>query len=231
MENLKRIDWVKWVIITVGVWLIIYPHPYKALVTILVIAPMITLIIHGIVGNRPSISVLFDGVLDNKSSFSPITHFCWSFVLLGFRVFMDYDPENMFVMMGVGLVSAFIPCLLLLSTHRLADKKDEMAGSNYVLVGVMLLFYSPTSMFAINCVYDNTEPHKYQVKVIDKHSSRSSSKSGGDYHLKVTSWTHNSESISIEVSSDKYSDVEEGDTVIVHARDGLFGVGWYYIEP
>ncbi|NOS56514.1 MAG: hypothetical protein HOP37_09705 [Cyclobacteriaceae bacterium] len=230
MENLKRIDWVKWLIITLGVWLIIYPHPYKALVTILVIVPMITLFIHGIVGNRPSISALFDGVLDNKSSFSPITHFCCSFILLGFRVFMDYDPENMFVMMGVGLVSAFIPCLILLSTHKLADKKDEMAGLNYVLLGLMLLFYPPTSMFAINCVYDNTEPHTYQVKVIDKDKSRSSSKSGGDYYLKVTSWTHNSEPISIEVSSDKYSDVEEGDTVIVHARDGLFGVGWYYIE-
>jgi hypothetical protein len=143
---------------------------------------------------------------------------------------MDYDPENMFVLIGIGLLSAFIPCMLLLLTHKLADKNDEMAGLNYVLLGVILLFYAPTSMFAINCVYDNTEPHVYPVMVIDKDKSRSSSKSGGDYYLRVTPWTDQSEPISIEVSANTYSNVDKGDSVIVYTRDGLLGVGWYYIE-
>ncbi len=230
MEYLKRIDWVKWFIIVLGALLIFYPSPYRVLVTLLVITPMITLIIHGIIGKRPSISTLFDGVLNNESSFSPVIHLVFSTVLLGFRIFLDYDPESMFVVMGVGLVSTFISSIFLLLTHKLADRKDDMAGLNYTLLGLLLLFYSTTSMFAINCVYDNSEPHKYQVKVIDKDKTRSSGKSSGDYHLKVTSWSHHSEPVSVEVSSDKYGEVEVGDTVIVHARDGLFGVGWYYVE-
>ena len=56
MTALKKIDWVKWFIVVLGVWLFIYPHPYKVLVTLLVVVPLITLIIHGVIGSRPSIS-------------------------------------------------------------------------------------------------------------------------------------------------------------------------------
>jgi hypothetical protein len=230
MENLKRIDWVKWFIIALGAWLIIYPHPYKALVTLLVIVPLITLIIHGIIGKRPSITALIDDALSNKSSFSPITHLFCSSLLLGFSVFMDYESENMFVMMGVGLLATLVMSLLVLLTCKLEEMKDDLAGINYMIFGVTLLFYSPTAMFAINCVYDNTEPHTYQVKVIDKSSTGGLSKAGKDYHLKVTSWNNNTEPINIEVSLGKFHDVKAGDVVKVHVRDGLFGVGWYYIE-
>ncbi len=230
MTDLKKIDWVKWFIIALGVWFVIYPQPYKALVTLLVLLPLSTIIIHGVIGRRPSISTLLDGVLDNKSSFSPITHALCAMIPLGFRVFMDYDPENMLVMIGIGLASTFASYLLVLSTHKHADKHDDSAGLNYVIIGALLLFSSSTSMFAINCVYDNTEPHQYQVKVVDKYSSRASSKSGADYNLKVTSWKKHSEILTIEVPSEKYNSVEKGDEVKVHVRDGLFGVGWYYIE-
>jgi hypothetical protein len=230
MENLKKIDWFKWLIITLGVWLIIYPHPYTALVTLLVFVPLITLSIHGIIGRRPSISTLFNGVLNNQSCFSPVTHLFCSFFLIAIRVFIDYDTENLLVFMSVGLLSTIVLVILLFLTHKLADKEDDTAAPNYVILGLLLLFYSPTSMFAINCVYDNSEPKTYQVRVIGKTKSSIRSKGGSDYHLKVTSWTNDIDPVSIEVPSDKYYDVEEGDDVKVQVRNGLFGVGWYYIE-
>jgi hypothetical protein len=228
MTFLKKIDWVKWFIIVLGVWLFIYQHPYKILVTLLVIVPLITLIIHGVIGSRPGISTLFNGVLNNKSTFSPVTHIGIATMALGYRVFTDYDAENTFKLLGVGLVATFALILLLFATHKLAVSKDD--SFNFIFFAPLLLFYAPTSMFAINCVHDNTEPHVYQVKVVDKSSSKSS-RSDGTHHVKVTSWIPNAEPVGIEVSLDTYHDVEEGDLVNVHVRDGLFGVGWYYVEP
>ena len=225
-EDLKQIDWIKWLIIALGVWLFFYPHPYTILVTTIVAIPLITLIIHGIRGRRPSLATLFDGIMDNKSRFSPLTHALCSTLAIGFRIFLDYDPENMFEMMGVGVLAILPLTLLLFITHKPVDKNDEPA-TYYVLLALLLLFYTPTSTFAINCLHDNTEPHVYNVKVVSK--SKSSSKSDADLYIDVASWTNHPDPVSIQVSPDKYYDVEEGDLVNVHVRDGLFGIGWWYV--
>jgi multisubunit Na+/H+ antiporter MnhG subunit len=226
MQELKKIDWVKWIIIALGAWLLVYPKPYKVLVTLLVVIPLITLIIHGVIGRRPTVSSLFDGLLDNQSSFSPVAHLTIAMVLLGFRVFIDYDPESMLRLLGVGLVSTFALCLLLLATHKIVTKEDDL--SHFVMLSFLLLFFAPTSMFAINCVYHNTQPQVHQVKVLEKY--RPTSKPDADYYLKVASWLPDSEPVSIEVSLDKYYNAKEGDLVNVHVGEGLFRVGWYYIE-
>jgi|JI9StandDraft_1071089.scaffolds.fasta_scaffold165394_2 hypothetical protein len=226
ISNLKKIDWVKWIIIILGAWLLIYPKPYKVLVTLLVSIPLITLIIHGIMGKRPGISTLFQGLLNGASNFSPMTHMCFATILLGFRVFMDYDSESMLVFIGVGLVATLLLSLLLLSTHKPEGTEDD--SFHFSILALLFLFYAPTAMFGANCVYDNTESQLSQVKVIEKF--RPTSSIDADYYLKVSSWSVNPEPIDIEVSFDKYHNAKEGDIVDVHVGKGLFGVGWYRVE-
>ncbi len=223
-----KIDWTKWLLIVLGIWLFLYPHPYKFLVTLLVVIPLITLIIHGAIGKRPRVSTLFEGISDNQSTFSPVTHLLCSTLALGFRIFLDYDPENMFVMLGIGALAIIPLAALVFVTHKPADPSDKSTTTSYVLLTLLLLFYSPTATFAINCVHDNSEPHVYPVKVISK--SRSSSKGDADLYLDVESWKGDSEPVSIQVPSEKYYAAEEGSLVNVHVRDGLFGIEWWYVE-
>lgn len=225
MEKLKTIDWVKWIIAGLGVWLFVYPIPYNLLATLLVVIPLLTLVAHGVAAGRPGISTLFDGVMNNQSRFSPITHMIFAAVPLGFRIFRDYDPAHMGTVVLAGLAAALVVFLLVVATHRVAEPKKE--PMNFFILGFVLLVYAPASMFTVNCLYDNHPPTRHQVDVLEKY--RPSSKADADYYLRVSSWDTGSEPVSIEVNPEQYHQSNAGDRVDIYVGEGLFRVGWYRV--
>lgn len=228
MKSILKIDWILLMIGALAIWITVYPYPLEFLTGGLIVLPIISILIHGMRG-RPSLSVLVENFFDKKSfKSSPLGHLALAGVALGYRVFESYEPDSFSKIIISGSAATLMMAALLFATHKQANLKEGLGGISYFLIFLVLLFYSPTAMFAINCVYDYTSPNVYEVTVVD--TGRRTTQSGQTYTVKVTPWGDRTEPERVEVTPELYFDSEDGDKLNIKEKPGVFHVPWFYVE-
>lgn len=220
-----KLDWLEWIAIGLSLWFMFYPHPYKALFTVVLLLPILGLIINGI--SRPSLASLI--TITKKEDDIDVADFIdFPAIAISFRVLIDYEYESFFSIIKVGTVG-FIICLVLLSlTHKRIDhgNKDRFWMSLLIIANIALYSYAAT--YGINCVYDTSEAKIYHTKVLGKSISRG--RRSTTYYLRVKPWGTHREAEKISVALSQYSATSIGQTVNIDYKKGLLGIPWYFIE-
>lgn len=227
MAKLFNIDWILWIILLLGAWLILYPHPYELLVGSLVTLPILSMIFHSRKG-RPPLDLLTHDLFANKTSASPLGHLIAAILVLGYGVFPKYEIESFSSLLVPNAIAFGLMLILIMVTRNpLNDKKDDFRVWRYTFIALSLLAFGFVSTFAINCVFDSSEPEVFDVAVMDVSSPTSNSRST---FIQVTQWGDYAEPMKIEVGLDQYGDMEIGMPVKVNLKKGLFNIQWYYVS-
>ncbi len=206
-----------------------YPQPYKILFTILLLIPILGIILNGING-RPSIASLVEITKENnKTKKYDVADFidiaAWIILL---RVVLDYEFENFYSLLIPGILGFCLVIILLLATHKIIEKTNKNKTWIYLSLIFNVFIYSFAGVYGINCVYDNSKPKIYELKVVDKDISRG--RRFTTYNLKVEPWGHHYDTENISVSKEQYDETFVGQTVKIDLKEGLFKIPWYYVE-
>lgn len=224
--TLHKLDWLEWASIASGIWLLVYPYPYRLVFTIVLIIPILGLILNGV--SKPSLASLVSlSFAKGQRDYDLADFIELPGLFLAVRVLLDFEFESFFSILKVGTVGFVLMLILLGITHKDLDKKHHHQGLIYLVVVGNIALYSYAATYGVNCVYDISRPEVYNAKVIKK------SVSGGKrtrYYLKVEPWGHHNDPERISVSKEKYYATEEGKTVTIGYKEGLLGIPWYYIE-
>lgn len=224
-----KLDWLEYITIGLALWLVLYPYPYKVLFTILLIIPILGIILNGING-RPSIASLVEITKDDhKSKEYDVADFidiaAWAILL---RVVLDYEFDNFYSLIIPGVLGFILILVIILLTHKIIEKTNKNKTWIYLSLVFNIFIYSFAGVYGINCVYDNSKPEIYEVKVIDKKISRG--RRSTTYNLKIQPWGHHYDSENIAVSKEQYEETYIGETVKIDLKKGVFNIPWYYVE-
>jgi hypothetical protein len=219
-------DWLEWLTGGLCIWLLIYPHPYTLVFTLVLTIPVIGLIVTGI--SRPSIASLVSiSVQDGKNKYDLADFIEFPGLIILLRVLLDFQFESFYSILKVGTIGFVILLVVLLVTHRLIQDSDNNKWVIYLSVIGNIAIYSYAGTYGVNCVYDNSNPKVYPTKVIGKSISYGKHTT---YYLKVEPWPLGSGSKEISVPSSQYNEIEIGQTVSIDYKKGLLGIPWYYVE-
>ncbi len=225
-----KLNWLEYVTLGIGMWFLFYPHPYKWVFTLLLCMPILGLVLNGLTG-RPSIASLVEVSLDkdgtDKYDVADFIDIAAWIILL--RVLLDFEFDNVYSLIIPGAVGFILLLILLMVTHRLIDHSTKSKAWIYCSLIFNVFLYSIGATYAANCVYDESPPQVYDVKVVDKRIT-TSSKGRKTYYFKVTPWGHHYDKEEISVTEEQYNQIDRGQTVMVDLKEGLFGIAWYYIE-
>ncbi len=224
-----KLDWLEYLTIGLALWFMFYPHPYKILFTILLIIPIFGIILN-VINGRPSIASLVEITKENnKSKKYDVADFidvaAWIILL---RVILDYEFENFYSLIIPGILGFIIIIILLLTTHKIIEKTNKNKTWIYLSLTFNIFIYSFAGVYGINCIYDDSDPKVYDVKVLDK--SISKGRRSTTYNLKIQPWGHHYDSENISVSKEQFDETFVGETVKIDLKQGLFNIPWYYVE-
>ncbi len=224
-----KLAWLEYLSIAMAAWFIFYPYPYKIVFTILLILPIVGLILNGL-NNRPSIASLVKITKNDDGSYEyEIADFidviAWVILL---KVIFKYEFESIYSLAITGGVAACLMLILLYATHQFSTN-EKFKRSIYFRMILNILIYSYGATYGVNCIFDNSNPKKYEVTVIDKRT-RTSSKSGDTYYLKVNPWGHHYDNEEISVSLSDYESTNIGNKVEIDLKEGLLGIPWFYVD-
>lgn len=79
----------------------------------------------------------------------------------------------------------------------------------------------------INCHYDESQPDKYNVTVLDKKIEKG--KNSTTYSLTISPWKSDSVQSKVSVSRDFYERTNQHDEIHVYQQSGLLGIPWFYL--
>lgn len=210
----------------ISAWFWIFPFPYEVLLIVLVALPFIGIVVNGI--ERPSITTLVNfrenGDVD-VADFIDLP----AWVIL-YRVVLDYNVDSFSAIAVSGSVMLVLILLVILLTHspKFPDKIPKKATVLVALI-INLALYSYSSVVALNCRFDFSEPILYSTTVIDKHIS-SGTKRPTLYYLKVRPWGPHKEEETVRVPSYQFWGAAIGDSVSINYHEGLFGIKWYDVD-
>lgn len=225
-----KLNWLEYLTIGLGLWFIFYPKPYLILFTALLCMPIIGLLLNGLNG-RPSIASLVEIYKDknghDKYDVADFIDLAAFSILI--RVVFDYEFESFYSLIIPGAIAFAIMLLLLFTTHKRIAHTPKSKTWIYLSLIFNVLIYSYAGTYGANCVYDNSKPRVYSVEVINKRI-KNGSRGRTYYYLKINPWGHHYDIEEISVSSNRYDEIQIGQSIKIDLKKGLFNIPWYYVE-
>lgn len=207
-------------VITV-IWIFLYPKPYQISMLAAIIVPIAALV---------AVKVTKGLVRIDELKGSAYPNVIYAFFLPGcgimLRAILDYD---IFKYTNVWQLTLFITIaflLLLLYKQKEITFKRKM---DYVTVACLALFtfaYSFGAVIHLNCFYDNSAPHNFKAKVLEKTISKGKSTT---YYVKLSTWGPQNKAESTSVSWSLYNRVNVGDEMNVSFKKGKLDIPWYEV--
>jgi hypothetical protein len=223
ITNLKWLDWLS---IALCVWLMIYPHPYKPIFTIVISLPLIGFALNRI--THPSIaSLITESGQTGREKEITAYYVAVPSVMIFARVLLDYSYDNTFSIIKIGTITFVLLTTLLLLAYKPVEKANTNRFWIYLIIIGNIALYSYASTFAINCLFDNSAPKVYKAKVIAKHWSKGKSTT---YYLTVPPWGDHQDEVDIPVTQSQYNETDTGRMVKINHKEGLLNIPWYYIK-
>lgn len=226
LVTISRFPTLDKISVAVCFWFIILPFPYGVLLIVLVALPFIGIVVNGI--ERPSITTLVNFRKDGKIDVADFIDLpAW---VIAIRVFLDYNIDTFSAIAVSGSVMLVLILFVILLTHSptFPDKIPKKATVLAALI-INLALYSYSSVVALNCQFDFSEPILYSTTVIDKHIS-SGTKRPTRYYLKVRPWGPHKEEENVRVPGYQFWGAAIGDSVSINYHEGLFGIKWYDVD-
>lgn len=225
----KKLVWLEWIAWGVSLWFIFYPDPYKILLVILLLLPIIGMLLNS--KNEPSICslVTINNDKNAKRKYDLVDFIdipAWAILL---RFLLDFEIDSYSLLFIFGTISLLFVILVLFFTHKLIRDSSKNKSWPYLIIVFNIFVYSYGATGAINCAFDTSSPIVYETEVIDKRISRGS-KGRKTYYVEVNPWGHHLDSESISVTQNQYEKIENGETVHIDYKKGFLGIPWYYIE-
>ena len=225
--TLHKLDWLEWIAIGLSMWFLFYPKPYNLLLLSLLLLPFIGMFLNGL--NKPSIASLVEIDRNSKNEYDVADFIdipAWAITI---RVFIDYELDSYWGLIIIGSVAFIAVLFFLFITHKQIEDSNKDKLWIYLSIIFSIFIYSYSSIYAINCSFDNSVPKVYDSKIIDKHISRGR-KGRKTYYVKVQPWGHHYESENMKVSRDEYESYYINESVKIDYKKGLLGISWYYLE-
>ena len=197
-----------------GLWGFIYPRPYEALVTVLVLMPVVSAALMFAVPDRvtekylggffvlPALLIRSTDInlVDQWEPFRPIG--VWLFVMIVLLL-----PKKNGLMMGFG-------------EHR------WFGGFSLLMLGAM---YSAGAVFVLNRLLDWKSPVGHAVTVEAKRT-RPDSDHHMRHYLDLTAWGPHPGRNEVQVGEAWYKVVDTGDTLCVNVHPGALGVAYWQLS-
>lgn len=183
----------------------------------------------------PVISVLilrsYKGLIriEQKKS-SPYPSILWGILAVIFALFMRaVSGSEILSYSNAWKPSILIGLLLfaLLTLGNIEFRRMNFLGmiGKIAMAGIMF-GYGLCAILAVNCVYDNSEPHQYQAEVLNKSITRGKSTS---YNFTISTWGPQKTYDDITVSSALYERIEVAQHVNVYLYKGKLQIPWFVV--
>lgn len=230
-ENIKfklhQLNWLEYVAIGLSLWFLFYPNPYELLLIALLLLPLVGMFLNGL--HQPSIASLveIDRAAKNEYDVADFIDIPAWVILL--RTLLDFETDSYVTVILTGTVAFVAICLFLFITHKQISDSNKDKWWIYSSVIFSLFIYSYSSVVAVNCVFDTSEPKVYDTEIIDKYISRGR-RGSRNYYVKVKPWSHHYDVESISVTTKEYEQYQLYDKVKIEYKEGLLGIPWYYLD-
>jgi len=205
----------------VGVWTIFFPKPYEYAILASIVIPVICIIV----------LKYYKGLIkiDERKATAYPTVFWAIFATsigLGIRGLMDYhifDHSNVWKLAPV-TAFAFVAILLLgTKEFNLKKAKEYLRLAGFAMI---MCAYSYGAVVSLNCIYDKSEPEKFNAAILNKRISKGKSTT---YYLKLTPWGYQEKAKEVTVSRALYEKLEKDDSVHIYFRKGKFDIPWFVV--
>ena len=151
--------------------------------------------------------------------------------LLGTMV-RHFDDYNIFSYTYAWIASSIliIPALMVyVITNRKEIQKSWAKVLGVIFLGGLYFIGVMTQVSMLNCLFDRSDPHIFQVEVLDKEIDDSGDYT--DYELYIQPWTDSpDEEVTVKVSKSMYQKIQIGDFVNIHEKEGLLNIPWFYVK-
>ncbi len=226
--SFHKLDWLEKIAIVLCIWFLIYPQPYRILLGLLLLLPVLGLVLNGL--HKPSITSLVEISKDenNKDTYDVADFIDLPALVILVRVVTDFEFDNIRSMLWPGVIACALIVIFLFATHKQVHESTKNKVWIYASVITSLGIYSFAGVYAANCGFDNSNPEIYRSAILEKniHRSRKSTR----YKVRIAPWGHHLDKETIAVSIEQYKELEIGDSVNIDLKKGLFNIPWYYIE-
>jgi hypothetical protein len=222
-----KVKLLNWLAIALGLWFLWYPYPYKITYTIIITLPF-----WGVVLKRAD-GLGFESLLEhikiykNKSNVSLSNFLFMPAMTLTIRTIYDFDLESVYKFLLVGTVGFIFTLIIIFVLLGFIGKSNEDRFWVYVIVIFNIAIFSYAGTYAINCVFDNSDPIVYSSRVLEKFTSGTK---GKIYSLTVTPWGNHKKKVDVSVTSAQFNVTKVGDTIKLAYKKGLLGIPWRNVE-
>ncbi|MCB0707624.1 MAG: hypothetical protein KDC34_20050 [Saprospiraceae bacterium] len=222
-----KLDWLEWITLVLGFWFLLYPEPYRILLGVLLVIPILGIILNGI--QKPSIASLV--VIDNRDDgkYDVADFIDVAAIMILIRVSIDFKYESFYSLIIPGAVGFLVVLSLLFFTHKKVEKSNQDRKWIYLSVIINIFLYSYAGTYAVNCAYDQSTPQRYETIVLDKKEGNTR-KSRRRYSVTIAPWKDHKEKEKMYIPQTQFESVEIGDTLMVNLKKGVFGIPWYYVR-
>lgn len=203
--------------IAVGLWAFIFPQPYEILLVLCALFPLAGIMI--LVQSNGLVH--FD---ERKNSAHPsiVRMFMMPALALALRSLLDFSIiDAKLLLLPVLAITAVFSGLML-------AKSKEFTGKAWIkllpIIFVAVYAYGLTVMG--NCLFDESRPEVFGVKVMDKRISGGRSTT---YYVKLAPWGPITEADDATVPRSLYEQIQVGKEVYVVKKDGILRIPWFYI--
>ncbi len=200
-----------------ALWGLFYPNPYKIIMWILILLPIISVIL--IYFKKGVIKI--DEI---KNSPYPTTAngFIVSGGSLALRAIMDFNilAWNTILVPVISITVVFYLAIFLVATD--IRKKVITVVSIMLFCGV----YGFGTAIILNGIMDSSSPKNFEAEIRDKHISSGKSMS---YYLKLSPWGPQKNVEDVRVSKNRYDQYKINDKVLIQLSKGALNIPWYTI--
>ena len=204
--------------VTVCLWAIFWPHPYRFAVWVLMLLPLFSL----------GLLYHFEGVMqfDSKPQ-SVLPGISPAFMMpclgLALRALLDFKILSWknfwlhFVLLSFSLYLLTLLCA--------KDVRESLVKS--ILVIIFCVIYGYAAVICLNGILDKSSPAAYKAQIIDKRISKGRRIA---YHLKLSAWGPEKQEKELDVGKAIYDRYKIGDRLDVRVKQGKLNIPWYFVR-
>jgi hypothetical protein len=211
-KTTKYLNALVWVI---GLWLMFYPKPYLPAVILNIMLPIAGIFVY-IKYNR---YVEFD---DDRGGENPNvgTIVLIPSLALAARALLDFNLfyETPFWIFTGGITLITLVIILM--------KTSEYKRNRWVPLALVFTIFSYVlgTMVLTNCLFDRSDSERYSSHITDKYISTGKTTT---YNITIEPWGPVTETEDISVGKSFYENVNKGQRIYLHLKDGAWGFKWF----
>jgi len=213
--------------IVAGLWLIIFPFPYRITITVCACIPIAAFLV----------MALHKGMicLATKKGSAPVPSLTSALALpsmaLALRTLKDFHIlvyDHVWIPMIA--ICVIYSLLIYFWSAWPAELKASVGLRTMVLIFVLFIGfgYGYGTVVAVNCLTDHSSPKAYTTVVFGKRISSGKSTS---YYITVSPWGPQTTPQEISISRREYDRIKENDELLILLRNGTLGIPWFAIQP